>query len=695
YYFAQTGSVFTIHNIGYQGDYPAEWYPEIGVAGVESLVIKSGKLNFMAIAPGVIKHLGPEGSYINTVSNTYADQIRRGFAVVDRELEDIKNRFGGILNGIDFSVWNPKTDKAITANYEINDGIDKVKEARAVNKKVLQEFLSETGDISTLGIDPLKKRGVLKIDSNRPLAGIVSRLVGQKQIDILFQIIEDIYAGRRQKLDMDLVILGTGEEWLEEMLAKYADIYSDGSNMVYIRAYNDKLSRMIYSGADMVLVPSDYEPSGLTQMIAMRYGAIPVVRKTGGLADTVFELGSNWTGFVFDGVSRILADANEDGIRRVTNASQLYATLERAVSVYKEKATWNSIIINAMQANNRWSRSIGYYMNVYAWLRDELSHDSPAFDEEIKDKEGKTQAIIVRKNERGVTSSELPMQLRVVDLEEGQDFSANNSLQEAIYVERGSIDILVKGAASYIELRAGDLISTFASYNIIAMEASTITIVNQTSSLSYRDIRKERITEFMAGGKAVPEIIRHLDTEEDIALVLRRDVEFEKFRVVTLPDNALNIGTKSPKQGERDRPHIETPIEKPRETMIFMVRGKANCYLYTTKGEYIGEPVLEAGDKIILLAGHKVEFIGKDNKMIEVAEGPYPGPDKAKIFLDDQPPTGKDAESIQLKKVIYNITRNGEDCLLEAVKLEANIYKGIGADILIQEELNSRMYSDG
>ena len=129
-HFAKTGSVFTIHNIGYQGTYPASWLPELGLKLAESLVIKSGMLNLMAVVPEVIKKLRAEGSYINTVSETYAKEIRRTKFDVDMLLTDVGHRFGGILNGIDYEVWDPKADREIAANYSILDGIEKVIDAR-------------------------------------------------------------------------------------------------------------------------------------------------------------------------------------------------------------------------------------------------------------------------------------------------------------------------------------------------------------------------------------------------------------------------------------------------------------------------------------------------------------------------------------------------------------------------------------
>jgi len=391
--FEQTGSVFTIHNIGYQGEYDIKKYKELGLPETEQmkkLLIKSGEINLMAGVPGVIKMMGEEGNYINTVSPTYAREIVQTEFEIDRLLHDVGVRFGGILNGIDFSSWDPATDKYIAANYSIKDGIENVLAARAKNKQALQELLAEDGDISKVGIkDARKKYGALEVGSERLLVGGVSRLVGQKQLDILANILDDMYEEKKEELDVDIVLLGSGEKWLEEELARMVEDKRKkriNISIAFVRAYSEQLAHMIYAGADALLVPSDYEPSGLTQMIAMRYGAVPIVRKTGGLADTVFELGKEWTGFVFDGESRPMGLSEESseellkkwleedaGCRKI-NADQLYEAIGRAVKVYDEdKEEWARIIENAMKADNDWARSLGDYMNVYAWLKGGLN----------------------------------------------------------------------------------------------------------------------------------------------------------------------------------------------------------------------------------------------------------------------------------------------------------------------------------
>ncbi|MCX5712114.1 MAG: glycogen/starch synthase, partial [Candidatus Omnitrophica bacterium] len=374
-YFNRTASVFTIHNIGYQGVYPLEWLPEIGVKSIEQIIVKSGSLNFMAVPAGVIKHISPLGNYINTVSKTYAAEIRQTYFEIDMLLQEAGDRFDGILNGIDFDVWDPSKDNQICQQYDISEGIKLVAQKREINKAALYEVFSKDGDATKIGLNPQTVYGSLSGHYNRPLIGVVSRLVDQKQIDIVAEVIRDTLGAE----EADYIILGSGEEELEEALAEVASLSINNGSFVFVRSYNDKLARLIYAGADMLLVPSDYEPSGLTQMIAMRYGSIPVVRKTGGLADTVSELKLAQTGFVFDGVSRTLNDPSEDEERKQINKAQLRLAILRAIRAYKKPRLWKNITTTAMQADNRWSRSIKNYTGVYSRLIRELNPDFSGF----------------------------------------------------------------------------------------------------------------------------------------------------------------------------------------------------------------------------------------------------------------------------------------------------------------------------
>ncbi len=385
--FARTGNVFTIHNIGYQGRYEPEMYSELGLdESLRDMVQIGDELVFMGVPPTVINRLGKEGNYINTVSSSYAKETRpTQFGLNTSVLQSVGNRYGGILNGLDFDVWDPATDKMIHTNYSITDGMDAVLEARAQNKRELQEILSGEGDLSEIGIKDLKNfSGRLRVGSDRMLVGLVSRLVGQKQIDIIADMIDDMLNGRKEQISVDFVLNGTGDSDIEQRLAELAKKVEEAGldmSFAFVNEYLQPVTQKIMAGADVVLVPSDYEPSGLTQMQAMRYGAVPVVRNTGGLADTVHELGDNWSGFVFDGVPRLLENPDVDQRRRQQNADDLFLAIRRANEVYvNDREQWHKIINTAMRAENDWSRSLGDYLNVYTWLTDELKRKAdPGF----------------------------------------------------------------------------------------------------------------------------------------------------------------------------------------------------------------------------------------------------------------------------------------------------------------------------
>ncbi|MCA9407130.1 MAG: glycogen/starch synthase, partial [Candidatus Omnitrophica bacterium] len=417
--FARTGSVFTIHNIGYQGVYDLSWYPELGLGDwtiFKNQIIRSGVINMMAAAVS----LKGKGNYVVTVSPTYAREIRDSLFEIDRLLQEQGEHFTGILNGIDFSVWNPATDKKIPYNYSIEEGIDKVRKARAKNKQELQELLSLGGDLRRVGLtaeDHGKIHGHLNPGSKRLLLGVVSRLVTQKQLDIYAQMFEDILNGTKESLTVDVVVLASAnkasdDKATEEKFKEVARRFKERGHDIafsFVNAYSDTLARWIYASADALIIPSDYEPSGLTQMIAMRYGAVPIVRFTGGLVDTVFELGAKWNGFGFDGVYRVLDNPQEDAIRKRINTDQLYEAVARAVNVYDytplplehyqsdhpdlaeditdiDPTTWENIIIRGMSADNSWERSIKEYQNMYVGSVEELTAISSPMNTSRQDK---------------------------------------------------------------------------------------------------------------------------------------------------------------------------------------------------------------------------------------------------------------------------------------------------------------------
>ena len=314
-------TVFTIHNIQYQGTYGMELIPEVlGIpAEATSVVEFGGDVNFMK---GAIQ----SANKVTTVSPSYANEILDPWYShgLDTILNERSWKLSGILNGIDTELYNPETDKDIFFNYSSDDF-----KAKAKNKQKLQELM---------GL-PQKK--------DTPLIGMVSRLVSHKGLDLVKGVMEELI----QTTDVQFVILGSGdwqyEEFFKEMAARYPE-------QVAIKlGFIPSLSKKIYAGTDMFLMPSKSEPCGLSQMIALRYGSIPIVRETGGLRDSIHDSqDGEGNGFTF---------ANY-------NAHEMLYTIRRAVEGYQNKKGWQILVKRAMECDNSWGKSANEYIKLYKAL---------------------------------------------------------------------------------------------------------------------------------------------------------------------------------------------------------------------------------------------------------------------------------------------------------------------------------------
>ncbi len=299
--------VLTIHNLKHQGSFESQIFPHLGIPeDYRNLVIWRGKINYMKA--GIVL-----ADRVNTVSPTYAKEIlSEEFGEgLEEILRENSHKLVGILNGIDYDVWNPEKDKYIFENYSA-----KSIEKRKKNTEKMKEFLG--------------------IDDDKPLFGFVARLVEQKGVDILVESIKKID-------DAHFVILGTGRKYLEDLLL---GIKKD--NVHPIIKYDEVLAHRIYASVDFFLMPSKFEPCGLGQLIAMRYGTIPVVRKTGGLADTVKDINEGGWGFVF----------SEYSSEALTNA------IERAIEFYRSENV-DSLRIRIMRMDFSWNSSAKEYLNLY------------------------------------------------------------------------------------------------------------------------------------------------------------------------------------------------------------------------------------------------------------------------------------------------------------------------------------------
>ncbi|WP_027398510.1 glycogen synthase GlgA [Anaerovorax odorimutans] len=312
-------TVFTIHNIEYQGRFDKNLLSDILGLSEEfrNLITYNNDINFMKGAIVTCDKL-------TTVSPTYAEEITYSF--YGRGLEEIikenQYKLKGILNGIDTKLYDPEKDKTLAANYAINNSKNK-----EMNKKDLQKNLG------------------LKIDSSIPIFAIVGRMVEHKGIDMIINIFEELMNEKIQ-----VVVLGTGMKEYEDFFKKKAYDYGDRMNTVI--GFSSELATKIYAGSDFFLMPSISEPCGLAQMIALRYGTIPIVRETGGLKDS------------------ISAFSPENGIGngitfKSINSQDLLGAVKRAIKFYWNKDNWHVLIKNALKSDFSWKQSTKEYMSMY------------------------------------------------------------------------------------------------------------------------------------------------------------------------------------------------------------------------------------------------------------------------------------------------------------------------------------------
>ena len=320
--FRKTKTVMTIHNIGYQGHFSADIINKLGLERyynwLDANELYQGKINYLRT--GVL-----HADKITTVSDTYAKEILTDFygEGLQNTLMARKSDLTGILNGVDYDEWNPETDKYIPYNYSTKDLAGKTK-----NKKKL---------LSQLG---------LTYNAKAPVIGLITRLADQKGIELFKGTMDKILT----EFDIRFIVLGSGEHSYEQYL--YYLQQSFGDKVVFYLGYNFELSHLIEAGSDMFVMPSKYEPCGLNQIYSLKYGTVPIVRKTGGLADTVEFY--NWetqegTGFVFD----------------YYNPESLYWALQHAIQTYADKTAWKKLMIRGMIKDFSWDKQIPKYLKLY------------------------------------------------------------------------------------------------------------------------------------------------------------------------------------------------------------------------------------------------------------------------------------------------------------------------------------------
>lgn len=320
-FWSKTKNVFEIHNLAYQG----VWFEDIlDFANMRKDIVFNewgcehyGRVNWMK---GALNY----SDKIVAVSPKYAREIlTEEFGEgMDYTLRGHTNKLAGILNGIDYDVFNPATDKNLVKNYDIN-----TLKAKDDNKKAVCEFFG------------------LTYKPERPLIAMISRLVSQKGVDLIRQVENDL-----KYLEADFVFLGTGDSSYENLLIWLSN---NTPNIRSYIGYQAELANKIYAGSDFFLMPSKFEPCGLSQLIAMRYGSLPIVRATGGLEDTVIGYPlDNSNGFKFWGY---------DGY-------QMKEAINCAIGVYKDRYTFNAMRKSAMQSDFTWKKSAEEYLSLYKSL---------------------------------------------------------------------------------------------------------------------------------------------------------------------------------------------------------------------------------------------------------------------------------------------------------------------------------------
>ena len=319
--------VLTIHNLRFQGIYDRKtiqyW------SGLPDYVFNKDCLTQNWLDANMLKGGITYSNVVTTVSNTYAGEIQTEEygEGLEEHLRYHHNKLVGIVNGIDTDIWNPATDKLLAAPYDSQNVIENKK----ANKKALQESLG------------------LEVDDHKIVIGLISRLTNQKGLDLVNNVIPHIMDEHTQ-----VVVLGTGDAEYEDAFRYYENQYK-GNFCAYI-AYNENVAHNIYAGCDALLVPSRFEPCGLTQLISMRYGSVPIVRETGGLKDTVqpYNLFDNTgNGFTFD--------RYESGL--------LYDAINRAKTLYFEsRPYWDDMVVRNMNKDVSWEQSAKHYKDMYVGL---------------------------------------------------------------------------------------------------------------------------------------------------------------------------------------------------------------------------------------------------------------------------------------------------------------------------------------
>jgi len=331
-FFANAKTVFTIHNIAYQGLFPASHFP---LTGLPQEVFTPDGIEFWG-SMNLLKAGIVFSDIVTTVSEKYSKEIRTaefGYGL-EGVLDSRKEKLFGVLNGVDYDDWSPEKDKFIIAKYDYKDLNGKAE----CRKDLLKEYN-------------------LNLSDDAPVIGIISRLADQKGFDILSQAMEELMS-----MNIGIVVLGTGEKKYHDLFAELAKKYPKKLGVKI--TFDNKIAHKIEAGSDMFLMPSKYEPCGLNQIYSLKYGTIPIVRATGGLDDTIQD-------YTQDSRLKTQDSSTGEGNGFKFNEYSSHALLTKikeAVKIFSNKKEWKRLVQTAMQQDFSWERSAKRYVELYERL---------------------------------------------------------------------------------------------------------------------------------------------------------------------------------------------------------------------------------------------------------------------------------------------------------------------------------------
>jgi len=316
-------TIMTIHNIAYQGRFSKELMPYLDVEYSNELE-HDNVINFLKC--GIVC-----ANFVTTVSENYANEILYDYFGYGMQtvLQNRKDSLKGIVNGIDYSDFNPKLDRKITYNYSLYN----YAKGKQTNKEALRDYF---------GLER----------NNLPMIGMVSRLTEAKGFDMVMEVIEALVANN----ELQFVLLGSGDQYIEDYFQNLQSRYPKQVG-VYI-GYSDEMARKIYAGIDMFLMPSRFEPCGLAQLISLKYGTVPIVRKTGGLRDTI------------EGYNKYTGEGTGFGFENYDSGDMLFA-INNALEVYGDQRSWKDLVKRDMVQDFSWTESAKKYIQLYKNVKED------------------------------------------------------------------------------------------------------------------------------------------------------------------------------------------------------------------------------------------------------------------------------------------------------------------------------------